>query len=136
MVTFPTILADMTTLHAQMSDNSANFHLHQRWGARLPGAQPGGHDRTMAIRTFTLTTAAGLALLCAQADAGQASLSLATGSAAATSTMTVKEAATTAAASMTIEAPTPAATPAPEPEPPAVTGGVNVDLFSHYVWRG
>jgi hypothetical protein len=85
-----------------------------------------------------LTTAAGLALLCTPlANAGQANVSLATGSAAATSTTTtVTEAATTAAASLKIEAQTPAATPAPEPEPPAVTGGVNVDLFSHYVWRG
>jgi hypothetical protein len=92
----------------------------------------------MAIRSLTLTTAAGLALLCTPlANAGQANVSLATGSAAATSTTTtVTEAATTAAASLKIEAQTPAATPAPEPEPPAVTGGVNVDLFSHYVWRG
>jgi len=99
----------------------------------------------MAIRTFTSTTAAGLALVFAiQAEAGQANVSLATGSAAAPATTTsVTEAASAAAASMTIEVvqtPTaaPAATPAPAPEPetPAVTGGVNVDLFSHYVWRG
>jgi hypothetical protein len=99
----------------------------------------------MAIRSFTSTTAAGLALVFAiQADAGQANVSLATGSPAATATTTsVSDAATAAAASMTIEVgqtppAAPAATPAPEPEPeaPAVTGGVNVDLFSHYVWRG
>jgi uncharacterized protein Gcw-chp len=99
----------------------------------------------MAIRSFTSTTAAGLALVFAiQAEAGQANVSLATGSPATPATTTsVSEAATAAATSMTIEVvqtPTaaPAATPAPEPEPeaPAVTGGVNVDLFSHYVWRG
>jgi hypothetical protein len=93
----------------------------------------------MAIRSLTLTTAAGLALLCAPlANAGQANVSLATGSAAATSTTTptVTEAASAAAASLTIAAQTPAPAPAPEPEPPSVTGGVNVDLFSHYVWRG
>ena len=99
----------------------------------------------MAIRSFTSTTAAGLALVFAiEAEAGQANVSLATGSAAAPATTTsVTDAASTAAASMTIEVvqtppAAPAATPAPEPEPeaPAVTGGVNVDLFSHYVWRG
>jgi len=94
----------------------------------------------MAIRSFTLTTAAGLGLVLAlHADAGQANLSLATGSAAASSpTVSVTEAATTAAAGTVLEAQTPAAAPAPAPEEPApsVTGGVNVDLFSHYVWRG
>jgi hypothetical protein len=95
----------------------------------------------MAIRSFTLTTAAGLGLLFAlQADAGQANVSLATGSAATTApTASMREAATTAAASIVLEAQTPpAAAPAPAPEEPApsVTGGVNVDLFSHYVWRG
>ena len=97
----------------------------------------------MAIRPFTLTTAAGLGLLFAlQADAGQANVSLATGSAAPTATTaSVKEAASTAAASMVLEAQTPPPTTAPAPAPveepaPAVTGGVNVDLFSHYVWRG
>jgi hypothetical protein len=99
----------------------------------------------MAIRSVISTTAAGLALVFAiQAEAGQANVSLSTGSAAApATTSSVTEAATAAAASMTIEVvqtppATPAATPAPEPEPeaPAVTGGVNVDLFSHYVWRG
>src|SRR5688572_14238210 len=91
----------------------------------------------MAIRSITLTTAAGLALAFAlQADAEQASVTLATGSAApAASTASVKEAATTAAATATLAT---VQTPAPEPEEPAptVTGGVNVDLFSHYVWRG
>ena len=96
----------------------------------------------MANRPFTLTTAAGLGLLFAlQADAGQANVSLATGSAApSATTASVTEAATTAAASIVLEAqtPPPAAAPAPAPEEPApsVTGGVNVDLFSHYVWRG
>ena len=97
----------------------------------------------MAIRPFTLTTAAGLGLVFAlQADAGQANVSLATGSAAITATApSMTEAATTAAASTVLEAqtpPAPTAAPAPAPEPPApsVTGGVNVDLFSHYVWRG
>ena len=96
----------------------------------------------MAIRPFTLTTAAGLGLLFTlQADAGQANVSLATGSAATTATTaSVTEAAASAAASIVLEpqTPPPAATPAPAPEPPApsVTGGVNVDLFSHYVWRG
>lgn len=99
----------------------------------------------MAIRSFTSTTAAGLALVFAiQAEAGQANVSLSTGSAAATATTTsVTDAATAAAASMTVEvaqtppaAPAATPTPAPEPETPAVTGGVNVDLFSHYVWRG
>ena len=93
----------------------------------------------MAIRSLTLTTAAGLALFCAPlANAGQANVSLATGSAAAPSTTTpsVSEAASTAASALTIGAQTPAPAPAPEPEPPSVTGGVNVDLFSHYVWRG
>jgi hypothetical protein len=100
----------------------------------------------MAIRSFTLTTAVGLGLLLPlQADAGQADVSLATGSAAAASvappgpaTTSLKEAASSAAASMRVEVQTPPATPAPEPEPPApsVTGGVGVDLFSHYVWRG
>lgn len=97
----------------------------------------------MAIRSFTSTTAAGLALVFAiQAEGGQANVSLSTGSAAAPAT-SVTEAATAAAASMTIEVvqtppAAPAATPAPEPEPeaPTVTGGVNVDFFSHYVWRG
>ena len=91
----------------------------------------------MAIRSFTLTTAAGMALAFAlQADAEQASVTLATGSAApAASTASVKEAATTAAATATLST---VQTPAPEPEEaaPTVTGGVNVDLFSHYVWRG
>ena len=111
-------------------------------GARLSAVEPGGHDSTMANRPFTLTTAAGLGLLFAlQADAGQANVSLATGSAApAATTASVTEAATTAAASIVLEAqtPPPAAAPAPAPEEPApsVTGGVNVDLFSHYVWRG
>jgi hypothetical protein len=95
----------------------------------------------MAIRSFTLTTAAGLGLVFAlQADAGQANVSLATGSAASSATTgSVKEAAASAAAAIVLEAQTPpAAAPAPEPEEPApaVTGGVNVDLFSHYVWRG
>jgi Bacterial protein of unknown function (Gcw_chp) len=97
----------------------------------------------MANRPFTLTTAAGLGLLFAlQADAGQANVSLATESAAITATTaSVREAATTAAASIVLEpqTPPPAAAPAPAPveEPaPTVTGGVNVDLFSHYVWRG
>src|SRR5690349_21423591 len=95
----------------------------------------------MAIRSFTLTTAAGLGLVLAlQADAGQANVSLATGSAATTApTASVTEAATTAAAGIVLETQTPpAAAPAPAPEEPApsVTGGVNVDLFSHYVWRG
>jgi hypothetical protein len=94
----------------------------------------------MAIRSITLTTAAGMALVFAlQADAEQASVTLATGSAAPTaSAATVKETATAAAATITLVAQTPPATPAPEPEEPApsVTGGVNVDLFSHYVWRG
>jgi hypothetical protein len=98
----------------------------------------------MATRSLTLTTAAGLGLLFAlQADAGQANVSLATGSAATTATTaSLSEAATTAAASMALEAQTPppaatpAAAPAPEPPAPSVTGGVNVDLFSHYVWRG
>jgi hypothetical protein len=94
----------------------------------------------MAIRSFTLTTAAGLSLVLAlQADAGQANISLATGSAATpTTTTSVTEAASTAAASIVIEAQTPpAAAPAAEEEAaPSVTGGVNVDLFSHYVWRG
>ncbi len=97
----------------------------------------------MANRSFTLTTAAGLGLLLAlQADAGQANVSLATGSAATTATTTsVTEAATSAAASIVLEAqtPPPATAPAVAPveEPaPTVTGGVNVDLFSHYVWRG
>lgn len=94
----------------------------------------------MAIRSFTLTTAASLALLTAvQAEAGQANISLATGSAAATSTSTVKEAATAAAATATLKAAAPAPTPAAvqdAPDPPSVTGGVNVDLASHYVWRG
>ena len=97
----------------------------------------------MANRLFTLTTAAGLGLLFAlQADAGQANVSLASESAAPTATTpSVKEAASTAAASIVLEAqtPPPAAAPAMAPveEPaPTVTGGVNVDLFSHYVWRG
>jgi hypothetical protein len=96
----------------------------------------------MAIRPFTLTTAAGLGLLFAlQADAGQANVSLASGSAATTATTaSVTEAATSAAASTVLEVQTPppaAAAPAPAPAPaPSVTGGVNVDLFSHYVWRG
>lgn len=96
----------------------------------------------MAIRSFTLTTAASLALLTAvQAEAGQANLSLATGSAAATtsSTLSVSEAAKTAATTVTLEAAAPAAAAAPQDaasDPPAVTGGVNVDLASHYVWRG
>jgi len=97
----------------------------------------------MANRSFTLTTAAGLGLLLAlQADAGQANVSLATGSAATTATTTsVTEAATSAAASIVLETqtPPPATAPAMAPveEPaPTVTGGVNVDLFSHYVWRG
>jgi hypothetical protein len=95
----------------------------------------------MAIRPFTLTTAAGLGLVLAlQAEAGQANVSLATESAATTApTASVKDAATTAAAGIVLEAQTPpAAAPAPAPEEPApsVTGGVNVDLFSHYVWRG
>jgi hypothetical protein len=93
----------------------------------------------MAIRPLTLTTAAALSLAFAlQTDAGQANVSLATGSAAPpTTTASVTEAATTAAASIVLEAQTPQAAPAPEPEPaPSVTGGVNVDLFSHYVWRG
>jgi hypothetical protein len=95
----------------------------------------------MAIRPFTLTTAAGLGLVLAlQAEAGQANMSLATGSAATEApTASMKEAATTAAAGIVLEAQTPpAAAPAPAAEEPApsVTGGVNVDLFSHYVWRG
>jgi hypothetical protein len=98
----------------------------------------------MAIRSLTLTTAAGLSLLFAlQADAGQANVSLATGSAAtSTTTASMKEAATAAAASTVLEAQTPPpattpAAPAAAPAPaPSVTGGVNVDLFSHYVWRG
>jgi hypothetical protein len=99
----------------------------------------------MAIRSFTLTTAAGLGLaLALQADAGQANVSLATGSAAGTAaTASVADAATVAAASIVLEVQTPpaaapTAAPAPEPEEaaPSVTGGVNVDLFSHYVWRG
>jgi hypothetical protein len=99
----------------------------------------------MAIRPFTLTTAAGLSLLLAlQADAGQANVSLATGSAATTAnaamTPSLTDAATSAAVSTVLEAQTPApatAAPAPAPAPaPSVTGGVNVDLFSHYVWRG
>ncbi len=50
----------------------------------------------------------------------------------------MREAATTAAASVVLEAqtPPPAAAPAPEEAAPSVTGGINVDLFSHYVWRG
>jgi hypothetical protein len=98
----------------------------------------------MAIRSFTLTTAAGLALLVAlPAAAGQANISLASEpAAAAPSTVSLREAATAASTSMTLDLQTPPATPAaapaPEPEAPApsVTGGVNVDLFSHYVWRG
>jgi len=93
----------------------------------------------MANRSFTLTTAAGLGLLLAlQADAGQANVSLATGSAATTApTASVREAATSAATSIVLEAQTPpAAAPAAEEPAPSVTGGVNVDLFSHYVWRG
>src|SRR3954469_21836031 len=99
----------------------------------------------MAIRPFTLTTAAGLSLLLAlQADAGQANVSLATGSAATTAnaaiTPSLTDAATSAAAVTLLEAqPPPPATPAPAAAPapaPSVTGGVNVDLFSHYVWRG
>ena len=95
----------------------------------------------MAIRSFTLTTAMGLGLVFSlHAEAGQADVSLATGSApASAATTSLKEAASTAAASMTVAVQTPAATPAPAPEPapaPSVTGGVNVDLFSHYVWRG
>jgi hypothetical protein len=96
----------------------------------------------MAIRSFTLTTAAGLGLMFAlQADAGQANVSLATGSAATSATTaSVTEAAATAAASIVLEAQTPppaaAVAPAPEEPAPSVTGGVNVDLFSHYVWRG
>jgi hypothetical protein len=86
-----------------------------------------------------LTTAAGLGLVLAlQADAGQANVSLATGSAATTApTASVKDAATAAASGIVLEAQTPpAAAPAPEEPAPSVTGGVNVDLFSHYVWRG
>lgn len=92
----------------------------------------------MANRSFTLTTAAGLGLLLAiQADAGQANVSLATGSAATTApTASVREAATSAATSIVLEAQTPPASPAAEEPAPSVTGGVNVDLFSHYVWRG
>src|SRR4029079_10486861 len=107
----------MTTLHAQMSEHSAIFRLHQRWDVPLSGVEPGGHDRTMAIRPFTLTTAAGLGLVFAlQADAGQANVSLATGSAAITATApSMTEAATTAAASTVLEAQTP---PAPTPPPP------------------
>jgi hypothetical protein len=97
----------------------------------------------MAIRSFTLTTAASLALLAAvQAEGGQANLSLATASAAATTTSTVSmsEAATAAAAKTTLEAAAPAeSTAAPQDaasDPPSVTGGVAVDLASHYVWRG
>jgi hypothetical protein len=92
----------------------------------------------MAIRSFTLTTAAGLGLLLAlQADAGQANVSLATGSAATTAPATsVREAATVASTGIVLEAQTPAAAPAAEEPAPSVTGGVNVDLFSHYVWRG
>jgi hypothetical protein len=94
----------------------------------------------MAIRSFTLTTAASLALLTAvQAEAGQANISLATGSAAVTPTSTVREAATAAAATVTLEAApaeAPAAPQAAASDPPTVTGGVNVDLASHYVWRG
>ncbi len=112
-----------------------------RDGAPAPGPQPGGHDSTMATRSLTLTTAASLGLLLAlQADAGQANVSLTTGSSATTApTASVREAATTAATSVVLEAQTPpAAAPAPAAEEPApsVTGGVNVDLFSHYVWRG
>jgi hypothetical protein len=97
----------------------------------------------MAIRPFTLTTAAALGLVFAlQADAGQANVSLATESTATTPTVSMTEAAATASASIVLEAQTPppaaspATTPAPEPPAPSVTGGVNVDLFSHYVWRG
>ena len=95
----------------------------------------------MAIRPFTLTIAAGLGLVLAlQAEAGQANVSLAPESAATTApAASVKDAATTAAAGIVLETQTPpAAAPAPAPEEPApsVTGGVNVDLFSHYVWRG
>ena len=93
----------------------------------------------MAIRSFTLTTAAGLALLVAlPAVAGQANVSLAEPSApAASSTPSIKEAAATASVAATLELQTPpAAAPEPEPPAPSVTGGVNVDLFSHYVWRG
>ena len=104
-----------------MSEDSATFRLHQRWDVRLSAVEPGGHDSTMAIRPFTLTTAAGLGLLFAlQADAGQANVSLATESAApAATTASVKEAATSAAASIVLEAqtPPPAAAPAPAPAP-------------------
>ena len=96
----------------------------------------------MAIRSFTLTTAVGLGLAFSlQADAGQANVSLATGSApASVATTSLKEAASTAAASMTVAIQTPPAAaprrPPPPPPAPSVTGGVNVNLFSHYVWRG
>jgi hypothetical protein len=92
----------------------------------------------MAIRSVTLTTAAALSLaLVLQADAGQANVSLATGSAATPAAATsMTEAAATAATSIVLEAQTPPAAPAAEEAPPTVTGGVNVDLFSHYVWRG
>src|SRR5688500_20254372 len=104
----------------------------------LPGREPGGHDSTLATRSFPLTTAAGLGLLLAlQADAGQANVSLATGSAATTApTASVREAATAASTGIVLETQTPAAAPAAEEPAPSVTGGVNVDLFSHYVWRG
>ena len=96
----------------------------------------------MAIRSFTLTTAAGLGLaLALQADAGQANVSLATGSAA-TTAPTASDAGgghhrrrvdrpRGADAAARRAAPRPPRKPAP-----SVTGGVNVDLFSHYVWRG
>jgi hypothetical protein len=92
----------------------------------------------MAIRSVTLTTAAALSLaLALQADAGQANVSLATGSAATPAPATsMKEAATTAATALVLEAQTPPAAPAAEEAAPTVTGGVNVDLVSHYVWRG
>jgi hypothetical protein len=90
-------------------------------------------------RPFTLTTAAGLGLLFALRPMRVRRTSLATGSAATSATTaSVKEAATSRA-SMVLEPQTP---PPRRPRAgtgaagPSVTGGVNVDLFSHYVWRG
>ena len=116
------------------------FPVHQRL-ARLSRAAHQEDTTAHGYPIFTLTTAAGLSLAArpsGRCGSGERQPGHREHGHPGPDDL-LTEAATTAAASIVPEAADaagrPAATRAREPAP-SVTGGVNADLLSHYVWRG
>jgi hypothetical protein len=92
----------------------------------------------LPLRSLAWLSTAGLTLLMGSAQAAFAEDPAPAPKAAAAEVSTATSGTLLLSAQSAAAQTTPAAqpAPAPEPPPPSVTGGVTVDLFSHYVWRG